>query len=481
MALEDLLKRDDLPEVVRELIRAEIAERASAADKQHQIDEADRVSFEHSPVCMGRADLDGTITAANRNFCALLGYVRDELIGKRTHDITHPDDLGVTAAQLDKMGEVEGTRFSMEKRYLRKDGRPVWVDLFGVTILDTNGAPDHIEFALHNITERKLAEEALRESEKRFRTIIENTDAGYFFIDKEGLIQDVNKAWLRMYGYSTAGEILGEHFAVIQQAEDTEAAKEFVAGIMHGDTRYMTGEFSRKCQDGNVGYHTFSAKPVMRYGAVAGIEGFIIDTTARKLAEEALREAQQQLLSVISAVPIVLWAIDNDGTFLVSEGKGLEALGLQPGDVVGQSVFDLYKEYPEAIASIRRGLTGEESSGDVEVAGRRWDNRYMPQRDERGEISGLAATSLDVTDQRNAEEERRTFEAHMQQTQKLESLGILAGGIAHDFNNLLVGMLGHSDLALSKLPPENPARPNIEGVMHAAERAADLSRQMLAY
>jgi signal transduction histidine kinase len=87
----------------------------------------------------------------------------------------------------------------------------------------------------------------------------------------------------------------------------------------------------------------------------------------------------------------------------------------------------------------------------------------------------------DVTERHEAEEHRRMFEVRMQHTQKLESLGVLAGGIAHDFNNLLMGIMGHADLALLDIPPDSKARESIQEILHISRRAADLSRQMLAY
>jgi PAS domain S-box-containing protein len=93
----------------------------------------------------------------------------------------------------------------------------------------------------------------------------------------------------------------------------------------------------------------------------------------------------------------------------------------------------------------------------------------------------FAVIFSDVTTLKNAEEERRRFESQLHQTQKLESLGVLAGGIAHDFNNLLVGVLGNADLALSELPTAHPARENLADLEKAARRAADLCRQLLAY
>jgi PAS domain S-box-containing protein len=164
---------------------------------------------------------------------------------------------------------------------------------------------------IHDITDRKLAEESLRESEKRFRSIIENTHAGYFFIDRNGIIQKVNKAWIKMYRYQSAEEVVGNHFAIIQKTADLEKAKKFVNKIMSGDSRYMTGEFSRKCNDDTIGYHTFSARPVTKAKKVIGIEGFIIDTTDRKKAEEQrdkliaeLEEKLSQIQTLSGLLPI---------------------------------------------------------------------------------------------------------------------------------------------------------------------------------
>jgi len=120
-------------------------------------------------------------------------------------------------------------------------------------------------------------EATLREREQRFRSIIEHSEAGYFFIDRDGIIRDINRAWVKLYKYSSADEILGQHFTVIQKLEDVEKAKEVVVGIMQSDPRYMKGDFSRKCQDDSIGYHTFSAWPVIQtevefYGGTIWVE-----------------------------------------------------------------------------------------------------------------------------------------------------------------------------------------------------------------
>jgi two-component system cell cycle sensor histidine kinase/response regulator CckA len=134
---------------------------------------------------------------------------------------------------------------------------------------------------------------------------------------------------------------------------------------------------------------------------------------------------------------------------------------------------------PEEIESRTAVVQVELTRKDGSTVWAEVTTRFLLGRD--GRVEKILGISRDISERREAEANRVSLERQVQHAQKLESLGVLAGGVAHDFNNLLVGMLGHSSLALSKLPAESPARANIGKVVQAAERAADLSRQMLAY
>jgi len=129
------------------------------------------------------------------------------------------------------------------------------------------------------------AQQAIREREERYREIIEHTPAGYFLIDLEGRFQRVNSAWLQMHGYDSSDEVIGHHFSLTQPAANQEIAQQRVGNLLAGDS-ISSGEACRLRKDGSVGYHTFSAHPVIRKGEIAGLEGFIIDTTEHKRREE---------------------------------------------------------------------------------------------------------------------------------------------------------------------------------------------------
>src|SRR5208283_433043 len=148
-----------------------------------------------------------------------------------------------------------------------------------------NGEKMGISVFGKDITERKGAEARLQAQHDRFERIIENTDAGYFRIGLDGRYEDVNPAWLRMHGFQGREEAIGLHFADVQVPADAAQAAEVVAALLRGEPA-IRSDFSRQRRDGTVGYHRFSANPVFDDGRVVGIEGFIVDISDWKMAEQ---------------------------------------------------------------------------------------------------------------------------------------------------------------------------------------------------
>jgi PAS domain S-box-containing protein len=198
-------------------------------------------------------------------------------------------------------------------------------------------------------------------------------------------------------------------------------------------------------------------------------------------AQDRLRDTEQRLRAVIDHAPIVVFTTDRDGTFTLSEGRGLQALGLAPGQVVGLSAFDVYRDFPAVIANLRACLEGNLVNDVVQVGELVYESLYVPRRDEDGAVTGVSGVAWDVTARVRAEITARDLEAQLRQSQKMETVGTLAGGIAHDFNNILSPIMGYADLALTDLPPGHPVRDDIEQIMKAARRARDLVKQILIF
>jgi len=206
------------------------------------------------------------------------------------------------------------------------------------------------------------------------------------------------------------------------------------------------------------------------------------ELTERRKAEDALNESQGLFSAFLDHIPAVVFVQDLQGRTLYSN----QAFKDLPGrEAIGRNARDLLAPGQDGPPGNRPALRGrsvvlDETIFDGEGRARIFETR-MFIADRTGKEPLLGCISVDSTGRRRAEEERLVFERRMQQAQKLESLGVLAGGIAHDFNNLLMVILGNADLALSKSPAESPVLGFIRNIDTAAQRAADLANQMLAY
>jgi signal transduction histidine kinase/ActR/RegA family two-component response regulator len=216
--------------------------------------------------------------------------------------------------------------------------------------------------------------------------------------------------------------------------------------------------------------HHFEARIVPVKGGDSLL--MVRDISDRKDAERARQLAEELRRKATSSAPIILFAIGPQGAIELVEGQALERLPGAAG-AVGRPAWDLF----DNAGDVRTAMTTARSSREPVTINGEAGGRIFELHISRtgGESShGLIGVAVDVT-------ERRRVQEAMVETQKLESLGVLAGGIAHDFNNLLVGILGNADLALAELDDQSAARPTIQEIRLAGRRAADLARQMLAY
>ena len=167
---------------------------------------------------------------------------------------------------------------------------------------------------------------------------------------------------------------------------------------------------------------------VVEGGRPTSMRGVMVDITERKEIEEALRVTNEHLHTVMRNAPVVLFALDREGVVTLSAGKGLELAGLDPDQVIGRSIPQLFHGIPggdRIRANLQRGLSGQEFTDNADFAGRTSETRYMPIRDQDGNTSGLVGVVTDVTERARAEKEREAIESQMRDAQKLESLGVV--------------------------------------------------------
>jgi PAS domain S-box-containing protein len=208
-----------------------------------------------------------------------------------------------------------------------------------------------------------------------------------------------------------------------------------------------------------------------------------------KRSEANIKQQTSLMDGLLKSIPDIIFFKDREGVYLGCNPEFARFVGRHEEEIKGRTDYDLF---PKDVADFFRTNDRIMMEQGVPRHNEEWidypdgsriliDTLKAPLRALDGEVIGILGVSRNISERKRAEEERRNLELQMQQTQKLESLGVLAGGIAHDFNNILMAIMGNADLALMRINPESPAVDNLKRIEQASARAADLAKQMLAY
>jgi PAS domain S-box-containing protein len=194
-------------------------------------------------------------------------------------------------------------------------------------------------------------------------------------------------------------------------------------------------------------------------------------------AQVEQHQGRTRLGVMIEKMPAILWTTDTELRYTSAVGAGLDPLGLRSNELAGKTLFEYFQtrdlEFP-SIAAHRKALNGESVTYELQWKNRVLESHVQPLRGNEGEFIGVIGVALDITDRKHLADQLR-------QAQKMQAVGELAGGVAHDFNNLLMIVKGHAEVLIDRLPQTSPQRFNVEQIQTAAERAASLTRQLLAF
>ncbi len=388
-------------------------------------------------------DVDDKATYVNPSMCKMLGYAQEELLGQKYEKLLFPEDLQFHAERM--RVRHEGGDEIYERRFRRRDGSPLLTRVSAKALKDDHGRYLGSFAMCMDITDRKRAEEELRESEERFRTVVHNSQAGYFRIGLDGRFEDVNDAWLRMHGYDTPGEALGRHFSFTQVDVKMEDAQKNVEKLLTG-APIPKGEFSRRCRDGSIGHHIFSANPVYKADRIVGLEGFLIDITDRMHIEASLRKSEHELRTLLEAMPDIVMRFDKDcrHTFVSNNVSGVT--GLTADQFIGKTHRDLgfpedqSKFWEKAIMRVFETGAPFETEFVYEDNSRRFvfNWRLMPEREENGAVKSVISLSRDVTAYRKAEKDYQTLFNEMLDGFALHEIICDADGKPADYRFLAV-------------------------------------------
>jgi PAS domain S-box-containing protein len=282
----------------------------------------------------------------------------------------------------------------------------------------------------------------------------------------------------RLLGWGTA-EVLGRPY----QAEPDGG--EVLARALRGET-VAARELRLRRRDGALVAFSCTASPLRDAdGRPLGAVMVLADLEAQRRSEEALRTSEARWRSLVESNPDQVLIFDRDGTIRFTNRL---PPAIRVEDVVGRAGFEfVLPDHREQARAVVRQVWDSGEPADLELPAYRlngtvgWFYLRMAAVRREGQTVSLVASSRDITERRRAEQERAALGRKLQQTQKLESLGVLAGGIAHDFNNLLTGILGNANLARVESPAGSPALPYLDQIEQICLRAAELCKQMLAY
>ncbi|MGE5258516.1 MAG: PAS domain S-box protein [Hyphomicrobiales bacterium] len=448
-----------------------------------QSEEKFRLAFQTSPdsIILSRLS-DAKIIEFNEGSTKSTGYTQEEAIGKTALELGLWDDPGDRerlVAGLRKDGFVQ-----LEAKFRRKDGQ-ILTGLMSARVFRV-GQEDIILSITRDITERKQAEDALRESEERHRQIVESsTDA--ILVRSGDIIIYANPAALKLFRASHAGELIGKRYLDLVHPDDRSESVDRIRRGMNEKWIAPPREHRIVALDGQV-VHVESTGVPVQYQGETELFGVFRDITERKRAEEQLRETEKKYRELAESLPQVIFEVDLSGNLTYLNHTGYELFGYTPEEIAkGFSVLDAFiAEDRERVAfDIMLNIQGQRLGRQDYTAVRKDGTRFPVGVHADRVMSGPTATGvrgilIDLTATQRAQEEKKKLETQLQQAQKMEAIGALAGGIAHDFNNILSAIIGYIELAMLNAGAESGID-ELREALKASNRAKDLVKQILAF
>jgi two-component system, cell cycle sensor histidine kinase and response regulator CckA len=419
---------------------------------------------------------DGYLVEVNRTACEMFGYRYDELIGRFGTDLIAPGLKDMVRHYM-----LSGYEAPYEALAVRRDGRAFYVEIRG-RMTQFMGRPARIT-VVGDIDQRKRAEEALRESERKYRTLFMSAPVGIFQSTPAGRYRMVNPTFAAMLGFSGPEEMV-ERVTNIADLYIDPSQRETVKRMLAESGRITGYEIHLRRLDGAEMWMSIFVRSVLDSdGEIDCYDGFALDVTDRKRAEMDLERSRQRLTLAARVAAMGIWELELETYRSVWDRRMFEIWGLPPGEAV---TFDQWSArlHPEdrdrMLASIQN-VVSEGRTRSVEFRIVRPDGEVRTVQasaggvfSDDGTLLRLIGVNLDVTN-------RKRMEAELQQAEKMEAIGTLAGGIAHDFNNILMGIAGRVSLMEVDTEPESELRSGLEAIQSQIRRATELTRQLLGF
>jgi PAS domain S-box-containing protein len=392
------------------VISRDITERKRADEMLREQEERFRTIFENANVGVCIVGLDGRLIQVNRQMSVMFGYSREELERMTVNTIASPEDADLSSAFMQQAIDGETAQAGFDKRYIHKDGHVVWGHVSSSLVRDSKGNPLYFISHVQDITERKQADEALRESEEKFAKLFQDAPVLIIITDTESdTCLDVNEEALRVFGYRR-DEVIGNKLfdlgAITRENRDRLVEETESRGRITGV------EMNFRAKDGHTIVGLFRAERISISGRNCML-GAMVDITERKQAEEALRALALRHEALLSAIPEIIMEVDKNKVYTWANPAGKEFFG---EDVIGKEATSYFEGEEDIYATVQPIFNGNEDTIYVESWQRRRDGlkRLLgwwcrTLKDNQGKVTGALSSARDITEQRKSEEQIRNL------------------------------------------------------------------------
>ena len=458
----------------------DISDQKKAEAAQRESEEKYRSILENIEEGYYEVDLDGNFTFFNDSICRMIGYNQEETMGmnygqfmdkeykQKVYNIFHNVLL---TGKSDKGFDWE---------IVGNDGSRRHIESSVVLIRNSNGKPVGFRGIVHDITERKQAQEELKKSEERYRTIFENTGNASVLLGEDTIILLANSNFEKCMGYSKQ-EVEGKmSWTAFVSPKDMEKMKEYhVKRRIEPDSVPESYEFSAIKRNGE------TIDVFTNIALIPGTKVSIastMDITERKRFEKALQESEERFRDLANLLPETVFETDKKGRFTFLNQSSLERFGYSPEEITrGVNFLDVIapEDHERFVLNYFKYIKGE-NIGLNEYTARKKNGitfsvlAHATVVYHDGEPAGIRGFLIDITEKKNIEQQ-------LVRAQKMEAIGTLAGGIAHDFNNLLMGILGNISIMRMNFDDSHPFFDRLTYMEEYVQRGSDLTKQLLGF
>jgi two-component system, cell cycle sensor histidine kinase and response regulator CckA len=459
-------------------IMIDITERKEIESKLRAQSERFRGMFDESVAAIYIFDNEKNFVDSNQAGLDLLGYSREELLSMSIPDV---DANPVVVLPAHKQLLAGDRLINYEHQLVRKDGTIITVLNNSRPLTDSRGAVVGLQSTLVDVTERKAAEEALRESREVLHAVLNAIPIRVFWKDRDSVYLGCNTPFAHDAGFERPEDLLGKDDYAMSWHDQAELYRaDDRAVIESGEIRLLFEEPQTTPSGEQI--HLLTSKVPLRdaAGGIVGVLGIYQDITDRTRAEKGLELRESYLRSIIENQPGLVWLKDTEGRFLdvnksfaVSCGKGdpQNVIGLRDMDIWPKELAEKYRSDDSEVMKTGTGKIVEELVQDQ--GENKWFETFKtPVVDEHGRIIGTTGYARDITETKRL----RELESR---AQRLETAGQIAGQVAHDFNNMLAPIMAYPELIREQLPRGDPGHEYLEAIEESARKIADMNQQLL--